>query len=97
MNYKSQDYCITTTDLFRLFVEPAGLQRDVSGAGTQDSLISGISSSALGPDMRRHSEDLYWEGRRGKGGEWMKDKEEEGKERSDTCVCMCTGAKPTFG
>ena len=53
-----------------LFSELAGPQKDASGAGTRDSLISDSSSSELSSDEKRHSEDLGGErGGRGEGGE----------------------------
>ena len=55
-----------------LFSELVAQQRDASGAGTQDSLISDSSSSEIWSDEKRHSEDLGGErgGRveRGEGG-----------------------------
>ena len=57
-----------TTDLFSELASP---QKDASGAGTRDSLISCCSSSELRSDERRNSEDLGGErGGRVEKGEW---------------------------
>ena len=69
-----------TTHLFWLFVESAGSQRDASGTGTRDSLISHSPSSEISSDARR-TVNMDSHGRR----------EEGGRKARKGCTCRIIG------